>query len=290
MINTLRLVGKTTVCGIEVPKIAGGFGEGKKAMLAKNIAEIHGKKLMHVNEAINNNKSRFVESVDLIDLKTTNFVIDLVDNGFMTQNSINRSENIYLLSERGYAKLLKIFDDELAWNKYEEIIDGYFRMRDDIATVIYMPGMMDKILGDPDIMIGLLQGYKEEKQKRVELEKQVQEYEPKVRYVDQILQSKDTVTITQIAKDYGMSGQELNKVLHEEGVQYKQNNQWLLYAKHHDKGYTKSQTVDVIHSNGTRLIKMNTRWTQKGRLFIHELLGRRGIIPVIDRGGRGVAK
>jgi len=133
MNKTLRLVGTTTICGVSVPKIAGGFGEDKKAMLAKTIAEIHGKQLMHVNEAINNNRSRFKDGIDIIDLKGTEFAIGLVDSEIMTRNSLNAANNIYLLSERGYAKLLKIFDDDLAWDKYEAILDEYFHMRDEIV-------------------------------------------------------------------------------------------------------------------------------------------------------------
>ncbi|MEJ8547157.1 phage antirepressor KilAC domain-containing protein [Brevibacillus borstelensis] len=152
------------------------------------------------------------------------------------------------------------------------------------------PETIEKALTDPDFIIGLATRLKEEQQARITaetkalvLEQRVAEYEPKVTYLDQILQSKDTVTITQIAKDYGMSGQKLNQILNEEGVQYKQNGQWLLYRKHHDKGYTKSYTVDVVHSNGEQTVKMNTRWTQKGRLFIHDLLTKRGIFAMIDR-------
>ncbi|MNC09007.1 Phage antirepressor protein KilAC domain protein [compost metagenome] len=124
--------------------------------------------------------------------------------------------------------------------------------------------------------------------KSLMLEQRVAEYEPKISYLDRILQSKGTVTITQIAKDYGMSGQQLNQILHEEKVQYKQNKQWLLYRNHHDKGYTKSETIDIKRSNGDLDVTMNTRWTQKGRLFIHEILTKRGILPLMDRKQKAV--
>ena len=131
--KALRLIGTTTICGVSVPKIAGGFGEDKKAMLAKTIAEIHGKELKVVNQSVNMNRERFIDGVDVIDLRRTNFEVNLIDHGIMNQNAINRSETIYLLSERGYAKLLKIFDDDLAWDKYEAILDEYFHMRDEIV-------------------------------------------------------------------------------------------------------------------------------------------------------------
>lgn len=123
--------------------------------------------------------------------------------------------------------------------------------------------------------------------KALMLEQRVREYEPKLTYLDQILQSKDTVTVTQIAKDYGLSGTALNQILHEEKVQYKQNEQWLLYSKHQDKGYTKSRTIDIHHNSGERSVRMNTRWTQSGRLFIHGILSKRGIIPFMDRENPG---
>lgn len=117
---------------------------------------------------------------------------------------------------------------------------------------------------------------------RVELENKVQkqlisEYEPKVTYYDKILQSVNSVNISQIAKDYGISGKELNEILSQEKVQYKQNGQWLLYSKYQDLGYTKSVTGE---SNGFAWIR--SKWTQKGRLFIHALLEKRGIYALED--------
>ena len=117
---------------------------------------------------------------------------------------------------------------------------------------------------------------------RVELENKVQkqlisEYEPKVTYYDKILQSVNSVNISQIAKDYGISGKELNEILSQEKVQYKQNGQWLLYSKYQDLGYTKSVTGE---SNGFAWIR--SKWTQKGRLFIHALLEKRDIHALED--------
>lgn len=111
----------------------------------------------------------------------------------------------------------------------------------------------------------------------------ITELQPKARYVDQILKSKGTVTATQIAKDYGMTAPALNKILHDEGIQFKQNKQWLLYKKYADEGYTKSDTIDITRSNGDPDVTINTRWTQKGRLFIHEILRKVGIVPYMDR-------
>ena len=114
-------------------------------------------------------------------------------------------------------------------------------------------------------------------------DQQIAELRPKADYCDLILKNKGLVTISQIAKDYGMSGGALNKKLHELGVQYKQSKQWLLYSKYQDKGYTQSETINITRSDGRPDITMNTKWTQKGRLFLYELLKGQNILPMIER-------
>ena len=109
------------------------------------------------------------------------------------------------------------------------------------------------------------------------------ELKPKANYVDAILNNKGLVTITQISKDYGMSGQAMNDLLHEHKVQFKQSGQWLLYEPHQAKGYTHSNTIPIEHKDGTKDVTMQTKWTQKGRLFIYDLLKSNGILPVIER-------
>ncbi|WP_246579250.1 ORF6N domain-containing protein [Alkaliphilus flagellatus] len=131
--NNLRLKGKVNLDNMEFYHIEGGFGKDKKAMLVRDIAAIHGKELFKVNELINNNRKRFKDNIDIIDLKGSNFDILLKDNGVYTQNAVNRSKNIYLLSERGYSKLLKILEDDFAWEQYEKLVDGYFNMRELVA-------------------------------------------------------------------------------------------------------------------------------------------------------------
>lgn len=111
----------------------------------------------------------------------------------------------------------------------------------------------------------------------------INELKPKADYTDTILKSDSLVTITQIAKDYGMSGTEMNKLLHKLKVQYKQSEQWLLYKEHQGKRYTHSETIEIIRSNGTIGSKMTTKWTQKGRLFLHDLLKANNILPDIEK-------
>lgn len=111
----------------------------------------------------------------------------------------------------------------------------------------------------------------------------INELQPKATYYDLILQCKDLLSITQIAKDYGMSGTQLNKKLNELGIQYKHRETWLLYAKYADKGYTSSTTHDYPDSKGVIHSRLHTYWTQKGRLFIYEQLKRINILPLIEK-------
>lgn len=114
-------------------------------------------------------------------------------------------------------------------------------------------------------------------------DQQLNELKPKADYYDQILQSKSLVLISQIAKDYGYGAPTMNKKLHELGVQYKQGGQWLLYSKYQNKGYTHSRTINITRSDGRSDVRMQTEWTQKGRLFLYELLRKNGILPIIEQ-------
>lgn len=127
----VRVNGLVNVKGMKFHDIEGGFGEGKKAMLVKEIAEIHGRELKVINQAINMNRSRFKENVDIVDLKSVNQIDrDLLNNLGFSNSSIANANHIYLLSERGYSKLLKILEDDFAWEQYEKLVDGYFNMRE----------------------------------------------------------------------------------------------------------------------------------------------------------------
>ena len=113
-------------------------------------------------------------------------------------------------------------------------------------------------------------------------EQQIIEMQPKVTYYDIVLNCKDLVTITTIAKDYGKSGQWMNETLHELGIQYKQGKIWLLYQKHAEQGYTSTKTSIYDGTDGEKHTSVHTYWTQKGRLFIYDTLKANGILPLIE--------
>lgn len=103
-------------------------------------------------------------------------------------------------------------------------------------------------------------------------QQQIGELKPKADYVDEILKSPGTMTITQIAADYGLSAQKLNKLLHQARLQRRVGKQWVLYTEHMNRGYTKSHTIEIVRSDGRPDTQPQTRWTQKGRLKIHEIM------------------
>jgi len=123
----------------------------------------------------------------------------------------------------------------------------------------------------------------EAEQQVLALTSEIEQMQPKVSYYDNILSNKSTVTITQIAQDYGMSAKAFNRTLNALGVQHKVNDQWILYAKYLGQGYVQSKPVTITHTNGYQSIKYNTEWTQKGRLFLYDVLKNNSIIPLIEQ-------
>lgn len=126
--EALKVLGTEKIGKFEFTGIEGGFGEGKKAMLVRDIALVHNRPTYKISELINRNRKRFKDGIDILDLKSVILPKDKEKYGF-NQNAWNRSNHIYLLSERGYAKLLKIMDDDKAWDIYDKLVDNYFNMR-----------------------------------------------------------------------------------------------------------------------------------------------------------------
>lgn len=112
---------------------------------------------------------------------------------------------------------------------------------------------------------------------------QILEMKPKVSYYDVVLNCKDLISTSAIAKDYGKSAIWMNRYLHEKGVQFKQGDIWLLYQKYAQKGYTSTKTHSYPGTDGETHTKVHTYWTQKGRLFIYELMKSGGMMPLIEQ-------
>ena len=123
----------------------------------------------------------------------------------------------------------------------------------------------------------------EAEQQVVTLTKEIEAMGPKVSYYDMILNNKSTVLTTQIALDYGMSAKAFNIMLFEKRIQHKVGDQWILYAPYITQGYMHSKPVEIHHNNGLRTIKYNSEWTQKGRLFLYDILKNYGVLPLIEQ-------
>lgn len=232
-------------------------------MTSLDIAEIVGKMHQHVMRDIRNEIETLGKEIGQSIFGRTSYT-----------DKSNRKKPCYTFGKDGAMQLALKYDARTRYRvikRIEELENG---------NQPKLPGNYKEAL------LALVQ--KEEEKEKLEtsnlmLEQKIGELKPKADYTTKILQNDGLVLISQIAKDYGMSANKMNKLLHDLKVQYKRGKQWLLYAKYHDKGYTHSDTFEFTRSDGTTDVDMTTKWTQRGRLFLYELLKNNGVVPVIER-------
>lgn len=143
----------------------------------------------------------------------------------------------------------------------------------------FTPEALYQSLCKPENLIEILHALADEQKRNTDLSVENAQLSVKARYYDEILNSKNNVPVTQIAKDYGMSAIAFNKMLHEYGIQYPIRNSWVLYAEYANLGYTQSKTYKYAENKAS----MHTCWTQRGRLFLYEFLRERGVLPMCER-------
>lgn len=143
----------------------------------------------------------------------------------------------------------------------------------------FTPEALYQSLCKPENLIEILHALADEQKRNTDLSVENAQLSVKARYYDEILNSKNNVPVTQIAKDYGMSAIAFNKMLHEYGIQYPIRNSWVLYAEYANNGYTQSKTYKYAENKAS----MHTCWTQRGRLFLYEFLRERGVLPMCER-------
>lgn len=180
--------------------------------------------------------------------------------------SIDMAKQICMIQRSPEGKMIRQYfiDLEKAWNTPEQIMARALKMA-------------NKSIDSLKERCAFLGG------QIVEQQKVISELQPKANYVDTILQSKSLVLTTQIAKDYGMSARKFNRILSELKIQYKVGGQWVLYSKYQSNGYVHSRTINITRSNGMPDTKMQTEWTQKGRLFLYDELKKAGYVPLIEK-------
>ncbi|MGJ0563553.1 BRO family protein [Enterococcus innesii] len=201
--------------------------------------------------------------------------VDLEDKHRVAiRDTMGRSQNVVAINESGLYSL--IISSKLPNAKtFKRWVTK------EVLPSIRRHGMYakDELVNNPELFLEVLENYKTEKEKNKMLATELKETQPIISYYNEILQSNETLTITQIAADYGMSGQAMNQLLKRLRVQRKVNNQWVLFSDLVKKGLTKSETKRVQNGNKTVI---TTRWTQKGRLFLYNTLKKEGIYPIID--------
>lgn len=197
-------------------------------------------------------KERGVVKHDVIDSLGRKQVKKFIDEG-----------NLYRLITRSKLPQAEEFEEWI----FDEVLPA-IRKHGIYAT----DSVIEQTIQNPDYIITVLTEYKKEKEQNLLLQQEIGELKPKADYVDEILKSTGTLATTQIAADYGISAQKLNKLLHEARLQRKVNKQWVLYSEHMGKSYTESDTIPIVRSDGREDTVLQTRWTQKGRLKIHEIM------------------
>lgn len=244
----------------------------KGTMTSLEIAEVTGKRHDSILRDIRNILSQGVDAHNFVETSYT--------------DKSNRQQKCYTLTKKGCLILASGYDVILR----EKIINRWEELETKDRNKYQVP----KSFAEALILAAKQQEQIEEQQRQleatsneiVELNGAIAEMEPKVTYVDMILASKETVTTTQIAQDYGQSAKAFNVLLRNFGVQHKVGGQWVLYAKHLPFGYVQSDTFPIVHKNGTNGTVMHTKWTQKGRLFLYEELKKHNIIPLIEQNNK----
>lgn len=246
-------------------------------MTSLQIAEITGKNHFDVMRAIRKmepawkkiNESKFA-------------LVDYQDKKGETRPcySLNKEECLYIatkFNDEARAKLIK------RWKELEE------QHQKPSVPQNYLEVLKSLVKAEEEKQQLALENKKQQEQiltiskTNMELGNKITEMLPKVSYYDKILQSNATMTVTQIAQDYGMSAMRLNKELESMRIQHKVRGQWILFAQFLEGGYVHSRAVDIVRSDGRHDVKYNTEWTTKGRIFLYESLKAKGILPLIEQ-------
>ena len=233
--------------------------DGEPWFVGKDIAEVLG---------YSNTRKAVADHIDSEDKK----------DGVTIRDSIGRTQNPVLINESGLYSL--ILSSKLpSAKKFKHWV-----------TAVVLPSLrkhgayitaetLHKTMSDPRELAKLLTTLADEQDKCRKLEEENAFLSVKANYYDRILNSKNAVPVTQIAKDYGMSAIAFNRMLHDYGIQYSIRNSWVLYAEYANLGYTQSKTYAIDEDKAV----MHTCWTQAGRIFLYNFLAERGIMPMCER-------
>lgn len=246
--------------------------ESKEVMTSLEIAEITGKRHSDVLEAIRNMESAWV--------KVTERKFPLSDY----KDPTGRTLPCYRLDKTECLYIATKFNDEaraklvIRWEELErEKQRGNFMIPQTYSQALLLASQQAETIEKQQLQLNA------QHEQMSEMGNKIVELTKKTDYLEQILQSKETVTITQIAQDYGMSARKFNQILSEFRIQRKVNGQWILYSPYNTRGYVHSHTTEIKHKNGSTGTVLNTEWRQSGRIFLYEFLKEKGILPMIEK-------
>lgn len=253
--------------------------EGKRVLTTAQLAESYETSVDTINRNFNRNKERYTEGKHYYCL-TGNELKEFFASDKLSVANSSKIRTLYLWTEKGALLHAKSLNTDKAWEVYDLLVENYFRQRIQNNVDSYM-------IDDP---VKRAERWIEEQKEKQQLlttvavqEQQIQELKPKASYYDLVLNCSDLLSTSVTAKDYGKSAKWLNAYLHEHGIQFKQGNIWLLYQKYAERGYTSTKTHNVNGNDGQQHPKVHTYWTQKGRLFIYDLLKSNGIYPIVEQ-------
>ena len=256
---------------------------GQRVLTTEQLAQAYGCEPRRISENFNRNQNRFVEGKHFYKLEgdaLRDFKASLGDT--QIANNLKFAPTVYLWTHRGASRHCKMLGTDRAWEMFDRLEETYFSKKE-LPMLTPEEQMAQGLLAAQKILAEKNQQIKSLTADNLRQTQIIGELKPKADYTDRILQNKGLVAITAIAKDYGMSGTAMNKKLHELKIIYKMGNQWLLYSDYQSKGYTHSETIPITKSNGMPDIVMNTKWTQKGRLFLYDVLKKHNILPMIEQ-------
>ena len=229
---------------------------------SKDVAESFSKEHKHV-----------LRDIDKFQKDVSEFGLMFQESSY--EDSYGRNQKCYLMNRDGFSLLAMGFTGQKALDWKLKYIEAF--------------NALEKEYNAPEKIMARALRIADETINNLRIENKVQqqqiaELKPKATYYDLVLQCADLLSVTEIAKDYGMAAKGFNEKLRQNGIQYKQGGVWFLYAKYQDKGYTQTKTQNYNRTDGTQGSKTHTYWTQKGRLFLYEFLKGIEILPMIERG------
>ena len=253
---------------------------------SKLVAEVFGKEHRNVVRDIKN----LIEGGVLKNEQTQMFEETTYIN---EQNK--QSYPMFIMNQDGFTLLAMGFNGKKAMEFKLKYIEAFNAMKRQIeqskpsVPQTYLEALKSLVKAEEEKQQLALENKKQQEQiltiskTNMELGNKITEMLPKVSYYDKILQSNATMTVTQIAQDYGMSAVRMNKELESMKIQHKVRGQWILFAQFLKGGYVHSRAVDIVRSDGSHDVKYNTEWTTKGRIFLYESLKAKGILPLIEQ-------